>query len=457
MTAWLQRAFDIRRGETSLAILAALFHFFVLAGYGFLRPVREAMGVSEGIENLRWLYTGTSAAALVLVLAFGGVVSRTDRRRFIPIAYLFVIACLVVFAGLLLLDIHSGGGLIGTESQSPLARAVGATYYVWLSAINLFITSVLWAYFVDVFDVEQGKRLFPFLGVGGTLGALFGSKATELASDWTHSSFLPVGLLLLGAAFFAVAIAVMRVLDNRAVRSSASRLGAHGASQSVELQRPAPIGGSFLEGVRSILRSPYLLGIGGYLVLMAVANTLIYFSQAHIVLADSETFRERVRRFAQFDNLAQWATLVTQLFITSRLIRRVGVGWTLAVLPLLTCAGFATLAAWPVFWVMAVFQAIYRAGRYAVARPARETLFSVVPPADKYKAKPVLDVFFYRAGDVAGAQIERLLTALTVGGFAAATLPLGIVWSALSLALGRTQSRRVLAEQGERRADRALE
>jgi len=442
MTAWLARAVDFRRGEAPLAILAALFHFLVLAGYGFLRPVREAMGVSQGIENLRWMFVGTSIVALVLVIAFGGVVSRTDRRRFIPIAYLFVIACLVLFAGLLVADIRSGGALIGTHAQSTLARTVGIVYYVWLSAINLFITSVLWAYFVDVFDMEQGKRLFPFLGAGGTLGALFGSKATELASRWTTSSYLPVGLLLAGAVFFAAAIAAMLALDSAAARSSASRLGSARASHATSSGTAPRMGGSFLEGIASIVRSPYLLGIGMYLVLMAVANTLLYFSQAHVVLANSLTFRDRVRDFAQFDNLAQLATLLTQLFITTRLIRRLGVGGTLAVLPVLTFTGFAALARWPYFGVMAAFQAIFRAGRYAIARPARETLFSIVPPAEKYKAKPVLDVFFYRAGDLAGAGIETLLNKLSLVGFAIATLPLSAVWIALSLALGRAQTRR---------------
>jgi AAA family ATP:ADP antiporter len=457
MSAWLARLVEFRRGEAPLALLAALFHFLVLAGYHFLRPVREAMGVSEGIENLRWLFAGTSVASLVLVLAFGGVVSRTDRRRFIPIAYLFVIACLVVFAGLLVVDIRSGGELIGTESQSALARSVGIVYYVWLSAINLFITSVLWAYFVDVFDVEQGKRLFPFIGAGGTLGAYGGSKMTELASQWTTSSYLPVGLLLTGAGFFAAAIVGMLALDRAAVRSSASRLGSASASHlAAAAAAPAPrIGGSFLEGISAIVRSPYLLGIGAYLLLMGIANTLLYFSQAHIVLTNSLTFRDRVRDFAQFDNLAQLATLLTQIFVTAHLIRRLGVGGTLAVLPVLILGGFAALARWPYFGVMAAFQAIYRAGRFAIARPARETLFSIVPPAEKYKAKPVLDVFFYRAGDLAGAGIEKLLDRLSLAGFAAATLPLSALWAALSIVLGRAQAKRVASAPARPDAPRA--
>jgi ATP:ADP antiporter, AAA family len=446
MTTWLARAVDFRRGEAPLATLAALFHFFVLAGYYFLRPVRDAMGVSGGMDELRWLFTATSIAALIFVIAFGGVVSRTNRRRFIPLAYLFVIVCLLGFAGLLVADARAGGGLIGSDTDTALARAVGYSFYVWLSVINLFITSVLWAFMVDVFDVEQGKRLFPFVGVGGTLGGLFASKVAKLASQSTHTVYLPVGLMLTGATFFAAAIAVMLWLDRTARRSAVSRLsgGAPALGESSARASDEPIGGSLIEGLTAVLRSPYLLGIGGHIVLMAVSSTLIYFSGAHVVLENAQTFDQRVRSFAEFDTLAQTATLLTQLFITSRLIRRVGVGWTLAVLPLLTLLGFATLAIWPVFGVMAVFQALQRAARYAVARPSRETLFSVVPVAEKYKAKPVIDVFLYRGGDLAGAGLDGLLKAWGLGltGLAAATLPIAAVWTALSLAMGRAQARR---------------
>ena len=198
------------------------------------------------------------------------------------------------------------------------------------------------------------------------------------------------------------------------------------------------------DGAAAVLRSPYLLGIGGYIALLAVSNTMIYFTQAHIVLSSADTFSERVQSFALFDALAESAVLLTQLFITTRIIRRLGVGWTLAILPLVTALGFAALALWPVFGMMALFQALHRGARHAISRPARETLFGVLSPADKYKAKPVVDVFVYRGGDVAGAGIDALLrvAGLTLTGIAAATVPLAAAWTALSVALGRAQARR---------------
>jgi AAA family ATP:ADP antiporter len=391
------------------------------------------------MDELRWLFIVTSVASLVVVLLFGGVVSRLDRRRFIPVGYLFVIVCLVIFAAFLIADIGSGGGLIGTDAETATARGVGYTFFVWLTVINLFVNSLFWAFMVDVFNVDQGKRMFAFIGIGGTVGALVGGWATTVVSGMTESPYLPVGLMLTGGAFFAFAIVTMLILDRTALASDVSKLS-RASSDGDTGQR---VGGRFWDGVTEVARSPYLLGIAAYIVLLAIANTLIYFTQANIVLDNTDTFSQRVGGFAQFDALAQGATLITQIFITTHLIRKLGVGWTLAILPLVTVAGFAVLAVWPLFGVMAIFQAIHRATRYAISRPARETLFSVVPASEKYKAKPLIDVFLYRGGDVAGAGIQGALSALgSLGLMAAATVPLAAVWCGLSVALGRAQKRK---------------
>ncbi|MGD8324761.1 MAG: MFS transporter, partial [Gammaproteobacteria bacterium] len=198
------------------------------------------------------------------------------------------------------------------------------------------------------------------------------------------------------------------------------------------------------DGITEILRSPYLLGIAAYIVLMAVSNTLIYFTQAAVISEATDTFSQRVESFALFDMATQLATLITQIFITTHLIKRLGVGLTLTIMPVITVAGFAVLAVWPIYGVMLIFAALHRAARYAVSRPARETLFSVVPPAEKYKAKPIIDVFLYRGGDIAGAAIEGSLRAagLGIAGLAGASVPLAAAWGVLCIALGRAQQRR---------------
>lgn len=445
------RILNIKRAELPLALLSALFFFCILCGYYFLRPVRDAMGVSRGMSELRWLFLVTSFASLALVLAFGGVVARTNRRQFIPIAYAFVIVCLFIFAGLLVIDGVAGGGLIGSDAETMVARGIGYTFFVWLSAINLFVTSVFWAFMVDIFDVDQGKRMFAFIAIGGTIGALCGGWATTTVSGVTDSVYLPAGLMLTGATLFAAAILVMRVLDHRAQGSKHSRLGKGAPGYQVaEVGRDQAMGGSFIEGAKAVFTSPYLLGIGAYIVLMAVANTMIYFAQANVILENTDNFSQRVAGFAQFDMLAQVATLLAQVFITTHLIKRIGVGWTLAILPLVTMAGFAVLSIWTVYGVMAVFQALHRAIRYAISRPARETLFSVVSPSEKYKAKPVVDVFLYRGGDVAGVGVDSALAALglTIGGVAGATVPLAGAWAGVSIALGRAQQKRIAGGTG---------
>ena len=458
------RLLNMKRGEFPLALMSALFFFLVLCGYFFVRPVREAMGVARGMDELRWLFVVTSATALVAVLIFGGVVARLNRRRFIPIAYLFVIACLIGFAALLIHDVRSGGGLIGTDAQSGLSLGVGRTFYVWLTVINLFATSVFWAFMVDIFDVHQGKRLFAFIGIGGTLGAFVGGVAANRISGATETPYLPAGLLLIGAGCFALAIAVMLTLDRMAVRSDVSSLGTAGpgsadgtpaggetgssgaaGSEAGSSAGYGRIGGTFWDGAAAVAKSPYLLGVGLWVVFMAVANTMVYFTQANIIRTDSDTFSQLVENFALFDYVAQGFTLITQIFITTHLIRKVGVGWTLAVLPIVTLAGFAVLAVWPVYGVMLIFSALHRATRHAVSRPSRETLFSVVSPSEKYKAKPVVDVFLYRFGDAAGAGIDGLFAVLglTLVWVAGSTAPLAAMWIALSIGMGRAQSRRI--------------
>ncbi len=448
MADTVSRILNIKEEEQPLAVLSAVYFFCILCGYFFLRPVRDAMGVARGMDELRWLFVGTAAVSLVFVLAFGGVVARTNRRRFIPIGYLFVIGCLIVFSGMLIADGAAGGGLIGTDTETPVARYVGYTFFVWLSTANLFVTSVFWAFMVDIFDVRQGKRLFAFIGIGGTLGALVGGWATNVISGMTDSVYLPAGLMLTGAAFFGLAIVVMLTLDRQVFGSQRSQLTADGAAieghqgaGESDAAGEGSIGGTFWEGAQAVVRSPYLLGIGAYIVLMAISNTLIYFTQALVISNNTDTFSELVAGFALFDALAQVATLFVQIFVTTHVIKRIGVGWTLVILPVVTMAGFAVLSAWTVFGVMAVFQAVHRATRYAVSRPARETLWSVVSPSEKYKAKPFVDVFLYRGGDVAGVGVDGMFAAmgLTLAWVAASIVPVAGVWAVLCLALGRAQ------------------
>lgn len=400
-------------------LACAGYFFLVLFGYFLLRPVREAMGVERSKNDLRWLFVMTCVVSLVVAVGFGGIVARLDRARFIRVGHLGVAVCLGVFL------------LARWAADDDTRLWLGYAYYIWLSVVNLFLTSVFWAFMADIWRLEPSKRVFPVIAVGGTLGALAGSSFA-----WQMAERIgPVWQLSLAAGCFLATLPLVRAIDRR------DRAG--------RAMPPMPIGGAWADGLRLLARSPYLLGAGLYVVLMAISSTLLYFTRSDLVSGSRAELEARVAMFAQMDAWTQGATLIVQLFITGRMMRRFGVGVTLLVLPLVTVAGFALLAwlenrpgveAWQLFAGVTAFSAVHSATRYAVARPTRETLFSVVTPEEKYKVKPVIDVFLYRGGDVAGAG----LTALVVGlwGMLMLALPLAAVWGASCMWLAAAQKRR---------------
>ena len=402
-------------------ILSGLLFFFLLYGYFLLRPLREAMGVERSMRDLRTLFIITSLVSLAVTLAFGSLVARTNPRRFIAIGYRAVIACLLVFVVSML------------TLPEELKLYSGYVFYVWLSVVNLFMVSVFWGFMADTWTFADAKRLYPVIGVGGTLGALLGSFTA-----WNTADIIgPIWQMLGACICFEFAIQTMRRIKPLHCDIE------HNPSTT-------PIGGSWHEGASTLLRSPYLMGIGLYIILIAISSTLIYFTQANIVADAADELESRVALFAQLDMWTQLATLYVQIFITAHIIKRLGIAVALAVLPIVTIAGFSALAwisnqpnieSWQIFAVFAAFNAIHRASRYAIIRPARETLFSVVTRQEKYKSKPIIDVFLYRGGDVAGTAIESLLAATVVGvmGMVYAVAPIAVFWTALSIMLARTQ------------------
>lgn len=417
------------RGEWAPTLLSGGFFFCVLFGMSMLRPVREAMGVERGMDSMRNLFYWTAAVSLVVAVLFGGLVSRTDRRRFIPIGFRVVMLCLAGFM--------VARGLLGDEVK----RHAGGVFYVWLSVFNMFVTSVFWAYMADIWRLEQAKRLYPVIGVGGTLGAFLGASVPWQMGE-ALGAHAAIWLMLFAIVVFEVGVRCMVALD---------RLPARGERRA---HAPHAIGGSMLDGLAMVARSPYMLGIALNAAFVAISATLVYFAGVKLVADKAEEMAGRIALFAELDLAKQLATLVLQLFVTGHLLRFVGVGGTLCVLPLLTVAGFGAVAlagggsetqVWVVF---AVFQGLHSAVRYGIMRPARETLFSVVGEGEKYKAKTVVDTFVYRAGDVAGARIESALSAwagVTLGSMVFLTAPMAGAWVILALILGAMQRRRASA------------
>ncbi|MGE0043862.1 MAG: NTP/NDP exchange transporter [Vicinamibacterales bacterium] len=415
MTSLLQRFVNIRREETAPVLMAGLFFLLVLTALMVIRPAREALGMQRGIESVRWLFVGTAVVTLAVNPVFGWMVSRFRRMVFISATYVFFAASLVVFWALLEL------------APDAVGERSGQVFFVWFSVFNLFATMVFWALMVDRFSLEQSKRLFGTIAVGGTVGAILGPwLATVLARPLGTASLLLVsaGLLLL------------------AVLAAWGVVWLQGEPAAGPRRQPETIiGGSAWEGFRAVLGSPYLLGISGFVLVMTVLATFIYFTRLQMVAALGDDLDMRTSVFGQIDLITQTATLVLQALVTGHIMRRLGVAFALALLPVTAALGFLGLAIAGSFVVLVIFDATFRAVQRAIMRPARETLFTVVSASDKYKAKAFTDTFVYRGGDLLGAYLEGALGQLGMGLFAlaSAAVPLAFVWGTLGIWLGRRQ------------------
>jgi len=413
----LTRFFDVRPHEVAVVAWCWLDIFCILGSYYIMRPIRDQAGVAGGVQNLQWLFTGTLVVMLLLNIPFAYLVRRLPRHRFIAITYHFFAGNILLFAALF------------QAADGAQAVWVGRGFFIWVSAFNLFVISMFWQLNVDVFSPEQGKRLFGLIAAGATLGAIVGSAVT--ASLARH---VPPMVLLLGAA------ALLEVAVFSAGRLSRLAQAVAGAAE-------APIGGGVLAGVTHVVRSPYLLNVGVFLLLFSITSTFLYFQQATIVGA---AFRDRAAQtafFATVDLLVNVLTLIVQLFLTARIVVLLGVALTLGVLPALTIVGFGALALLPTVMAVAAFQVVRRAADYAVARPARELLYTVASREDRYKAKSLIDTVVYRTGDQVGAWSATLLRAVGLGApqVSFAAIPLAALWLVNALWLGRRQER--LAER----------
>ena len=218
--------------------------------------------------------------------------------------------------------------------------------------------------------------------------------------------------------------------------------GEHENNRKQEKGAEQPIGGGIIAGIAHVVRSPYLLGICAFMLLHAITSTFVYFQQTDITGHGFQNRAARTAFFAQLDLAVNTLTVLVQLFVTGRLLKWLGVGLTLAFLPVLSLLGFIGMGFIPVLAVLAVFQVLRRAGNFAVTRPAREVLFTVLRREDKYKAKSFIDTFIYRAGDQVGAWSYTLLTWLGLGltGVSFIAAPLAAIWCVLSIWLGKKQA-----------------
>ncbi|HKU09319.1 MAG TPA: MFS transporter [Bradyrhizobium sp.] len=379
-----------------------------------LRPLRDQMGIAGGVKNLPWLFTATFVSLLVAQPLYGALVARLPRVRFIPIVYHFFVANLLLFWLLLILDVEK--------------VIVARVFFVWVSVFNLFAVAVFWSFMADLFTSEQGKRLFGFIGAGGTAGALLGPVVTI----WLSAPLGPVNLLIVAAAFLELAVFCVHRIERVADVPAAE----------VDPQRQR-VGGSAFAALPGLIRSPYLLGVAGWVSLLSFGATIAYFAQANIVAATIHGAAAQTRLFAGIDLAVGLLSLATQVFATGRFLERFGTGIAAAALPAVYVVGFAVLAIVPSLAAVVTLQVAQRWMNFAIANPARQVFFTVVGREEKYKAKNLIDVVVYRGSDALYGWVYDGLQALglKLGAIALCALPVVAGWLVLSTVLGRTQER----------------
>ena len=410
---------DVKPNEIRALWLGFFFFFVVLAGYYVIRPVRDNIGANFS-ENLWWMFTVVLVTMIVANALFSAIVARMSRRRFIPIAYRFFAANLIIF--FVLMQFVPPG-------KQPW---IDGCFFVWVSVFNLFATAVFWGFMTDLFTSEQGKRLFGFIAVGGSLGGILGPIIT---ASLVHR--VSTGILLLICA-------AMLEIAAQCVRFFPTDFRTQNRHASVDAEKP--IGGRITEGITSICRSPYLFALFVFILLYTLTSTWAYFQQAELTKAGFVDRAARTAFFAKLDLSVNTLTLLLQIFFTGRLMKFLGVTATLLFMPVLSLFGFAAMGLAPVLTVLAIFQVARRASTFAFMRPAREVLFTVLRREDKYKAKSFIDTFGYRCGDQFGAWSYGGMQALGLGVSTISYIAVPVVacWCALGIWLGRKQ--RALAE-----------
>jgi AAA family ATP:ADP antiporter len=373
------------------------------------------LGLEGGVDQLQWLFTATFVVMLLMVPLFGALVSRLPATRFVPLIYRLIALSMLVF------------GVLIANRIAPVA--VGRVFFVWISIYNLFIVSIFWSVLVDRFSSEQGRRLFGFIAAGGTLGTFIGPLLA--ATMATH----------LGPVALTVAAAVLLESAVRCYRALLSRTASQSGSRWLDERR---MGGSMLAGVTLILRSRYLMGLVLFMLLHTSAATLLYFEQGRIVAGSYADVSSRTQFFAVVDLIVSALTLIFQLLLTAPLLRLIGIGGALIALPLATIVAFSAMALAPVPATVALAQGLRRAVEFAIVRPAREVLWTVVSREEKYKAKNVIETLVYRGGDAASGWLSAGLTALGAGfGLVAMVIvPFAGLWGWLCLWLARRQEQR---------------
>ncbi len=400
--------------ELRAVVLSMLYFLFLFGSYSMVKPVRDTMGTVYGVNHYQELFTATFFATLIVAPLYSGFASRLKLSSFLPWVYGFIAATILVFYAL-----FSGG-------KYP-TRWLAAGFYVWVSVFNMVIISVFWSFMSDIFSRTQAKRLYGFIAAGGTIGGIAGpALATVLATLVGND-----GLMLISAGGFIVTAVLVILLS----RERQKIIAAGGEAQHTRLDHR--LGGNPFDGFRLLLQSRYLLMLALFLFLMTWISTIVYFQLGDLITKDFASHAARTRAYAIIEVAVNGLAVVIQLLGTGRFIRRFGVTTGLLLNPVIMVLAFLAIAFSPILLVLGGMQVVRRVAEYAVAKPTREMLFTVVDQESKYKAKNVIDTVVYRGGDVCAAWASSFVLSFGVSGLAIFGAIVSIIWFPIAYALGR--------------------
>ncbi len=415
----------IKPNEIRATLLSFSFVFLLMTAYFILRPVRDAMSSDWTDTELSWLWTSTFFFSFLAVSLYGEIISRIKFNYVVPGVYVFFSISFFAFNFLSLI-------LIDPD-------IINKIFYVWLSVFSLFHVSVFWSFISNIFSKEQAPRLFGFIASGASIGAILGPSVPIIFANQVGT----MNLLIIAGIILLIPVPLISWLE----KIQFSELKHH----KVNLDKTKnTIKKDFLSGFSSLIKNPYLISISLFILFYVVMNTFIYFELRKLLIDFDRDARTQI--WASIDLIVNVLAIVTAIFLTGRITTRFGMPTTLALIPVLMVLGWLVVAISPILLFLIGLQIIRRAGNYAITKPGREMLFTLVDNEARYKVKPVIDIVVYRGGDMLTAWFYTFLTAtlgLGLSGVSIIAAAVASLWALTGLYLGKRYKIQRTAETQE--------
>jgi AAA family ATP:ADP antiporter len=408
---------DVRPGEGATVVLLFLNVFLILAGYYVAKTAREPLILAGGGAEVKsYAAAGQALALMAFIPIYSWFTTKVDRGRQVLWVSAFFALNLELF-------------WLGARLGVPY---LGVAFFIWVGIFNNAVVALFWSYGNDLFDPDTGKRLFPVIGIGMTLGSPVGS---QLAASLFDAGVAAYTMLHVTAAMLVVSMLLYRMVEAREERKRALPQGSLRAGAN---------------GFMLLAQSKYLRLICLLLLVLNLVNTTGEYilgravtSEAARLVASRPGFDEQAFIGSFYGNYYFWvnvATFLIQALVVSRLVAWLGIAGALLALPVVALGAYSGIAAGATFAVIRWAKTAENATDYSVMNTARQLLWLPTSREEKYKAKQAADTFVVRAGDVLSAGLVWLGTqvlALDLRGFALANLLLVGLWLALAVLLLR--------------------